>query len=85
MDELIRRNRDREVEGDEPEVRGMPILVLKDSATEFTDENVVPQQGECGFATKCGAAVLDFPGYTRINFKTGPRGGHTHAEGFDKT
>ena len=40
------------------ELRGMPILVIKDSKSGFIDANVVPQTGECVFATNCGVSLL---------------------------
>ena len=38
---------------EDQEMRGMPILVIKDSKSGCIDANVVPRKGECGFATKC--------------------------------
>ena len=55
---------------DDTEMRGMPILVIKDSKSGFIEANVVPQKGECGFATRCGVIFLDYLGCRRINSKT---------------
>ena len=57
-------------EEEEQEMRGMPILVIKDSKSGCIDANVVPRKGECGFATKCAVECLEFLGYRRINLKT---------------
>ena len=60
--DYIRNNEDREI-------RGMPILVIKDTMTGYINANAVPRKGECGFATKCVVAVPNYLGYTKVILK----------------
>ena len=51
---------------EEREVRGMPILVLKDIMTGYINANVAQRKGECGFATTCVVDFLNYLGYKKV-------------------
>ena len=54
---------------EEREMRGMPILVIKDTKTGYISANVVPRKGECNFATKCVVDFLEYLGYKKVMLK----------------
>ena len=49
----------RTSEEEGPEMRGMPILVIKDSKSGCIDAHVVTRKAECGFATKCAVEFME--------------------------
>ena len=55
---------------DEREIRGMPILVIKDTSTGYVNANVVQRKGECGFATKCIVDFLNYLGHKKVILKS---------------
>ena len=49
---------ERDEKGQERTIRGMPILVIKDTSTGYLAAAVVPKKGECGYACKFLVNVL---------------------------
>ena len=50
MDYCYMKSKDDDRSKEEREIRGMPILVIKDNKTGYISANVVPRKGECNFA-----------------------------------
>ena len=59
-------NKDKE----DKTIRGMPILVIKDTMSGYIAAQVVLNKGECGHAIEFAIQFLDFLGYKRIVLKT---------------
>ena len=59
-------NKDKE----DTTIRGMPILVVKDSMSGYIASQVVINKGECGHAIDFMVKLLDFLGYKRIVLKS---------------
>ena len=71
MDYMWMKSGEDEKDSEDIEIRGMPILVIKDSKTGFTSADVVTQKGaECGYAIKKGLSFLEYTVYKKVNLKS---------------
>ena len=60
--DALRREREEE--------KGRPILVTKDSASDWLSANVVPAKGECPEAARRFGEEIEKLGYNRLTLKT---------------